>query len=117
MTTQPRAAGRVVLTLYVSGASPQSAAAVDTLSRLCDAELPGLVDLDVVDVHDEPELVVRDQILAVPTLIRRLPLPVRRFVGNLDDMQRLSIGLDLRGIRAAAAPAGDGAAEDDPAYS
>jgi circadian clock protein KaiB len=117
MTGGGQPSSRVVLTLYVSGASPHSAAAVDTLSRLCDAELPGLVDLDVVDVRDDPELVVRDNILAIPTLIRRLPLPERRLVGNLGDMRRLSLGLELGGVRAGRGAATGSGAEDRPTGS
>lgn len=117
MPEQGQATNRIVLTLYVSGASPQSAAAVETLSRVCAAEMPGLVDLDVVDVNDEPDLVVRDQIRATPTLIRRLPLPVRRFVGNLADLRRVSLSLDLNEALAAFVLATGAEAGDPPARS
>ena len=93
--------GRWSLTLYVSGASPQSAAAVEAVRKICAEELPGQYDLDVVDVHDAPRQVVADEVLAVPTLVKRLPAPLRRLVGDLGDVdfglvgKRLTNGLLL----------------------
>jgi circadian clock protein KaiB len=98
---------RWVLTLYVSGASPRSAEALETVRRLCDEELPGRVELQVVDVTDEPALAVRDRIVAVPTLVKRLPPPPRQLVGDLADVDRLRAGLDLG--PAPAQPSGPGA--------
>ena len=83
------------LTLYVSGASPRSAQALETVRRLCDEELVREVELDVVDVTDEPGLAGREGIVAVPTLVRRLPGPPRQLVGDLADVHRLRVGLDL----------------------
>jgi circadian clock protein KaiB len=83
------------LTLYVSGASPHSAQALETVRRLCDEELPGQVELLVVDVAENPDLAARDRIVAVPTLVKRLPAPPRRLVGDLADVDRLRVGLDL----------------------
>ena len=83
------------LTLYVSGASPHSAQALETVKRLCDEQLPGQVELQVVDVTDEPALAVRDRIVAIPTLVKRLPAPPRRLVGDLDDLDRVRAGLDM----------------------
>jgi circadian clock protein KaiB len=83
------------LTLYVTGASPRSAQALETVRRLCDEELAGQVELEVVDVTDEPAAVARDRIVAVPTLIKRLPAPPRQLVGDLADVDRLRAGLDL----------------------
>jgi circadian clock protein KaiB len=83
------------LTLYVSGASPHSAQALETVRRLCDEELPGQVELQVVDVADEPALAVRDRIVAVPTLVKRLPPPPRQLVGDLADVDRMRARLDL----------------------
>lgn len=83
------------LTLYVSGASLNSAAALDTVRRLCDTELAGQVDLEVVDVLEQPALVVRNDIFAIPTLIKGLPPPLRALVGDLGDTARLRVGLDL----------------------
>ena len=86
---------RWVLTLYVSGASPRSAEALETVRHLCDDELPGQVELEVVDVTDDPTLAVRDRIVAVPTLVKRLPPPPRQLVGDLADVDRLRAGLDM----------------------
>lgn len=83
------------LTLYVSGASQRSVEAIDAVRRLCDEELAGKVDLTVVDVNDEPALVLSDHILAVPTLVKRMPAPLRQLVGNLADTGRVRAGLDL----------------------
>ncbi|TFV78338.1 circadian clock protein KaiB [Blastococcus sp. CT_GayMR19] len=83
------------LRLYVSGASPHSAQALETVRRLCDEELAGQVELEVVDVADEPDLAARDRIVAVPTLVRRLPPPPRQLVGDLADVDRVRAGLDL----------------------
>ena len=83
------------LTLYVSGASPRSAEALETVRRLCDEELQGQVELQVVDVTDEPALAAQDRIVAVPTLVKRLPAPPRQLVGDLADVDRLRAGLDL----------------------
>ncbi|MBJ7452935.1 MAG: circadian clock KaiB family protein, partial [Blastococcus sp.] len=83
------------LTLYVSGASAHSAQALETVRRLCDEELPGQVELEVVDVTDEPALAVRDGVVAVPTLVKRLPAPSQQLVGDLDDVDRIRAELDL----------------------
>ena len=83
------------LTLYVSGASPHSAQALETVRRLCDEELAGQVELEVVDVTDEPALAIRDRIVAIPTLVKRLPAPPRQLVGDLGDIDRVRAGLDI----------------------
>jgi circadian clock protein KaiB len=83
------------LTLYVSGASPHSAQALETVTRLCDEQLPGQVELQVIDVTDEPGLAVRDRIVAIPTLVKRLPAPPRQLVGDLGDVDRVRAGLDM----------------------
>ena len=83
------------LTLYVSGASPRSTAALETVRRICDEELLGRVELRVVDVAEEPARLVHDQVLAVPTLVKHEPPPLRRLVGDLADVARVRAGLDL----------------------
>ncbi len=94
--THTAAADRWVLTLYVNGASPNSVRAIETVRRLCDEELDGAAELEIIDVHQQPELVVRDQVVAVPTLVGRLPGRLRRIVGDLSDTERLRLELDLR---------------------
>jgi circadian clock protein KaiB len=76
---------RWALTLYVNGASLSSIHAIETVRRICDEQLSGNVDLEVVDVRQQPALAARDQIVAAPTLIRRSPGPLRRIVGDLSD--------------------------------
>jgi circadian clock protein KaiB len=69
--------------------------AIETVRRVCDEQLGGHVDLEVIDVHQQPALVVRDQIVAAPTLIRRLPGPPRRIVGDFSDSAWMRLGLDF----------------------
>ena len=88
-------APRWSLTLYVSGASPRSTAALETVRRICDEELTGRVDLRIVDLAEEPARVTEDQIMAVPTLVKHEPAHLRRLVGNLADVERVRTGLDL----------------------
>lgn len=96
------------LTLYVSGASPRSAAALETVRRICDEELAGRVDLRIVDLAEEPARVGEDQVMAVPTLVKHEPTPLRRLVGNLADVERVRAGLDLGPLRR---PASDRSAD------
>jgi circadian clock protein KaiB len=93
--TAPDNDPRWSLALYVSGASPRSAQALETVRRLCDEELAGQVELEIVDVADEPSAAARDGIVAVPTLVQRLPEPPRLLVGDLADVDRLRAGLGL----------------------
>ncbi len=86
---------RWALALYVDGASTSSMHAIEIVRRVCDEQLGGRVELEVIDVHQQPALVERDQIFAVPTLVRRLPGPPRRIVGDLTDSAWIRLGLDL----------------------
>jgi circadian clock protein KaiB len=86
---------RWVLTLYVTGASAGSIHAIETVRRVCDEELGGHVELDVIDVRQQPALAARDQIVAAPTLIRRFPGPQRRIVGDLSDSSAVRLALDI----------------------
>ena len=83
------------LTLYVSGASVRSIAAVENLKALCARELADRVDLTIVDASDAPDIMLGNQIVALPTLIKSLPLPVRRLVGDLSDTSQVRVALDL----------------------
>ncbi len=93
--TAVAATERYVLRLYVAGTSPGSTRAVEALTALCDEHLRGRYDLEIVDVYQQPQLALDDQILAVPMLLRRAPLPMRRLLGDLSDMPRVLRGLDL----------------------
>jgi circadian clock protein KaiB len=95
---------RWTLTLYVNGASPRSTEAIETVRRICDEDLAGQVDLHVVNAADHPELLRRDDIVALPTLVKHAPPPRRHLVGNLTDVGRVRAGLDLSLTPIAAAP-------------
>jgi circadian clock protein KaiB len=89
-----KAAGhRWALTLYVDGASTSSIHAIETVRHVCDEELGDDVELEVIDVHQQPALAERDQIVAVPTLVRRFPGPLHRIVGDLSSAARIRLGL------------------------
>jgi circadian clock protein KaiB len=83
------------LTLYVNGASPRSAEAIVTVRLICDEDLAGRADLTIVNAADHPDLVVRDHILALPTLVKHAPAPLRQLVGYLTDVERVRLALDL----------------------
>ena len=86
---------KVVLRLYVTGQTPRSVRAIENLSKFCGRFLKNRFELEVIDIYQEPALAKEVQILAAPTLIKTLPLPVRRLVGDLSDEQRVVSGLDL----------------------
>jgi circadian clock protein KaiB len=84
------------LRLYVTGRSPKCLRAIENLRRTCEEHLAGRYQLKVVDLLENPRLAAEDQILAVPTVVRRLPQPIRKLVGDLSDTERLLVGLQLR---------------------
>ena len=83
------------LRLYVAGQTPKAIRAFANLRKICDEHLQGRYKLEVVDLVKDPKLARTDQILAIPTLVRRLPLPVRRIIGDLSSVERVLVGLDL----------------------
>lgn len=87
---------KYVLRLYVTGTTPKSQAAISNIKRICENELKGRYDLKVIDIYQQPALAQGEQIVAAPTLIKRLPLPLRRIVGDLSDVERVLFGLDFR---------------------
>jgi circadian clock protein KaiB len=87
-----------VLRLYVAGTTPGSARAVENLRRICDELLAGRYDLEVVDVYQDPARARDEQIIAVPTLVKKLPAPLRRILGDLSDREQVLVGLDLKAI-------------------
>ena len=87
---------RLRLTLFISGASPTSSAAVRRLRDLCDQHCPSGYDLEIVDIYQQPEVVASRGVLAVPTLIKELPLPVRMLIGDFTDEPRVLAALGLR---------------------
>jgi circadian clock protein KaiB len=84
------------LRLYVAGQTPKSLAAFSNLKRICEGHLDGRYCIEVIDLLEQPQLSKGDQILAIPTLVRKLPVPVRKIIGDLSDTNRVLIGLDLR---------------------
>ena len=84
------------LRLYVAGQTPKSLAAFSNLKRICEEHLDGRYRIDVIDLIERPQLSKGDQILAIPTLVRKLPQPVRKIIGDLSNTERVLIGLDLR---------------------
>ncbi len=91
-----RAKERYVLRLYVAGMTPRSSAAVRSVAAICDEHLKGRYELEVIDIYRQPTLTRGDQIIAAPTLIKKLPLPLRRMIGDMADTERILVGLDLR---------------------
>ena len=90
-----RPTGKYVLRLYVAGATDRSRQAILRARQLCEAELKGNFELEVIDVYQQPILARDGQIVATPTLVKEFPLPVRRFIGNLANTTGLFVGLDL----------------------
>ena len=84
------------LRLYVAGQTPKSLTAFANLKKLCEAHLAGRYKIEVVDLLQQPQLAAGDQIVAIPTLVRKLPVPVRKIIGDLSDTERVLVGLDLR---------------------
>lgn len=90
------ASDHYVLRLYVTGMTPRSMEALATIKSICEEHLHGRYTLEVIDIYANPSLAKDEQIIAVPTLIKALPFPLRRFVGNLSKKDRVLMGLDLR---------------------
>ncbi len=84
-----------VLRLYVSGSTLKSALAVKNIKRVCEQHLKNQYDLEVIDIYQQPNLAREEQIVAVPTLVKRLPHPLRRLVGDMSDLKKVLFGLDL----------------------
>ena len=84
------------LRLYVAGQTPRSVAAFANLKKICEEHLAGRYDIEVVDLVKHPQLAAGDQILAIPTLVRKLPQPLRKIVGDLRDTERALVGLQIR---------------------
>lgn len=85
-----------VLRLYVAGINRRSTAAIQSIKEICEEHLKGRYDLEIIDLYQQPTLAKGEQILAAPTLIKKLPVPLRRFIGDLADRERILVGLDLQ---------------------
>ena len=88
-------ADQYVLRLFVTGMTPRSARAVKNLRAICDECLDGRYDLEVIDIYQQPVLTKGEQIIAAPTLIKKLPLPMRRIIGDMSNRERVMAGLDI----------------------
>jgi circadian clock protein KaiB len=87
---------KFILTLYVTGTSPRTKIAIDNLNRICMQELEGRYELEIVDVLEHPQRAEDEKILATPTLIKQLPPPLRRVIGDLSDKEKVLLGLEVR---------------------
>jgi len=85
-----------VLRLYIAGTSSKSVRAVANIKEICESSLKNRYDLEVIDIYQQPVLMKGEQIIAAPTLVKKLPLPLRKFIGDMSDTERILVGLDLR---------------------
>jgi circadian clock protein KaiB len=86
------------LRLYVAGQTPKSVTALSNLKRLCETHLAGRYKIEIVDLLKNPRLAAGDQILAVPTLVRKLPVPIKKIIGDLSNEERVLVGLDVQPV-------------------
>jgi circadian clock protein KaiB len=91
-----RRAEKYVLRLYVAGINVRSSAAIRTVMAICEEHLKDHYELEIIDIYKQPTLAKGEQIIAAPTLIKKLPQPLRRFIGDMADKERILVGLDLR---------------------
>jgi circadian clock protein KaiB len=87
---------RFVLLLYVTGMSPKSARTIANVKKFCEERLDGRYELKVIDIYQQPELAREEQIIATPTLIKKLPLPLRKLIGDMSDMKSFLVSIDLK---------------------
>jgi circadian clock protein KaiB len=93
---QDRGNQKYVLRLFVAGMTPRSMEAISSIRKICEEHLNGRYEIEVIDIYQHPEMARQEQILAAPTLIKELPLPLRKFIGRLSDEERILKGLDVR---------------------
>jgi circadian clock protein KaiB len=86
---------RYILRLYVSGLTLKSTRAIENIRKICEENLKGRYDLEVIDIFQQPEVARHEQIIAAPTLIKKLPLPLKKFIGDLSDTERVIVGLEI----------------------
>src|SRR5262245_46823726 len=87
-----------VLRLYVAGQTPKSVRALENLRKLCENHLGNQYQIEVIDLLENPQLARTDQIVAIPTLVRKLPVPIRKIIGDLSNTERVLVGLELHGV-------------------
>lgn len=86
---------KYLLRLYIAGTTPSSTKAIKNIRQICEDHLKGRYELEVIDIYQKPDLAKRDQVVVLPTLIKQLPLPLRRIIGDLSDTENVLVGLDL----------------------
>jgi circadian clock protein KaiB len=84
------------LRLYIAGYTPKSVMALENLKKYCEENLKGQYSIEIIDLVENPQLAEGDQILAIPTLVRKIPLPIRKIIGDLSDKEKVLVGLDIR---------------------
>jgi len=87
------------LRLYITGSTSRSVSALTNLKKICEEYLEGRYELEVIDLYQKPSLAIGDQIIAAPTLIKKLPLPFRRIIGDMSNKEKVLLGLDLREVK------------------
>ena len=87
---------KYILRLYVTGMTPKSTLAIDNVQKLCEKYLEGFYELKIIDIYQQPKLAKGEQIIATPTLIKKLPLPLRKLIGDMSDTERFLVGIDLK---------------------
>lgn len=90
------AKGRYILRLFVSGMTPNSRKAIENVKRICEEHLKGAYELEIIDIYQQPIFAKEGQIIAAPTLVKELPPPLRKFIGDMSQTERILLGLDLR---------------------
>lgn len=93
---QDRGRQRYVLRLYVAGMTPRSMESITSIKKICEEHLQGRYEIEVIDIYQHPELAKEQQVIAAPTLIKELPLPLRKFIGRLSEEERILKGLDIQ---------------------
>jgi circadian clock protein KaiB len=93
---EERSQEKYILRLYVAGMTPNSLRAIDNLKKICEEHLKGRYELQVIDLYQQPVLAQGEQIIAAPTLIKKLPLPLHKVIGDMTNVDRVLVGLDLR---------------------
>lgn len=87
---------RYLLRLYITGITPKSTQAIQNIKKICEENLKGRYELEIIDIYQQPTLAREEQIIAAPALIKKLPLPLRRLIGDMSDKERILVGLDLK---------------------
>lgn len=92
---QVKGTEKYVLRLYVTGMTPRSIKAIENIKKICEENLHGRYELDIIDIYQQPEYAKKEEIIAAPTLIKQLPLPLRKFIGDMSNKDKILVGLNL----------------------